>query len=102
MPRAVQATEGAEGWMKRTRAIEDHGRPRDRFAAEPLERRLLLTANLIFNDDFNQSPGSQPSTATWSYNTGNDPNNTNVQYTDTASTLQVVNDPAATDGRALA
>jgi beta-glucanase (GH16 family)/regulation of enolase protein 1 (concanavalin A-like superfamily) len=89
--------------MKRNRAIECNGRRRSRrFIAEPLELRLLLAANLVFNDDFNQSLGSQPNTATWFYNTGNDPNNTNVQYTDTASTLQVVNDPAATDGRALA
>jgi beta-glucanase (GH16 family) len=67
-----------------------------------LEPRLLLSANLVFNDDFNLPAGTQPSTGNWYYNLGNDPNNTNVQYSDTPSTLQIVNDAGATDGKALA
>src|SRR5258706_7996267 len=69
---------------------------------DALEPRLMLAANLTFNDDFPLTAGSQPSTAIWSYNTGTDPNNANVVYPDTASTLKIVSDAAATDGSALA
>jgi beta-glucanase (GH16 family) len=62
----------------------------------------MLTGNLVFNDEFNLAAGSQPNTSTWLYETGISPNNSNVNYTDTASTLQVVNDAGATDGKALA
>jgi beta-glucanase (GH16 family) len=72
------------------------------YQLHPLEPRLLLAANLVFNDDFNLPAGSQPNTSTWLYNNGSDPNNGNVIYTNTPSTLAVVNDAGATDGKALA
>ena len=75
---------------------------RVRAVCEPLEPRKLLSASPLFADDFNLPVGSQPSNSTWLYRNGTDPNNGNVHYTNTPSTLQVIDDPAATDGRALA
>jgi beta-glucanase (GH16 family) len=72
---------------------------------EELEARQLLSTTFptpIFNEDFNQTVGSLPLSSTWTYNTGSDPNNTAVHYVDDASTLSVVNDPNASDGKALA
>jgi beta-glucanase (GH16 family) len=63
---------------------------------------LSGTGNLVFDDEFNQAVGSQPNTADWDAYLANDPNNESVSYTNTTSTLSVVSDPAATDGRALA
>ncbi|HKD36937.1 MAG TPA: glycoside hydrolase family 16 protein, partial [Pirellulales bacterium] len=62
----------------------------------------MLSVNLAFDDEFNQAAGAQPNNSTWLYNTGVSPNNSNVTYTDTTSTLQIVNDSGATDGKALA
>jgi len=74
-----------------------------RLEVETLEQRALpsVSATPIFNEDFNQAAGSMPSTSTWTYNNGSDPNNTNVRYINDASTLSVVNDPNASDGKAL-
>src|SRR5262249_1781833 len=82
------------------------GRPRSRRApprgATPENRTLpSVSATPIFNEDFNQSVGTLPSTSTWTYSTGTDPNNTAVHYIDDSSTLSVVNDPNASDGKAL-
>lgn len=63
---------------------------------------MLSVGSLVFNDDFNQPVGALPSTSTWTYNTGVDPNNAAVHYVDDASTLSVVNDASASDGKALA
>jgi Glycosyl hydrolases family 16 len=73
-------------------------------AIEWLEARLHLTGtgNLVFDDEFNQAVGTQPNTAVWSAYLPTDPNNGAVNYTNTTSTLSIVSDPQATDGRALA
>ena len=72
-----------------------------RACVEKFEPRLFLsgTGNLAFDDEFNQAVGSQPNTADWDGYFTNDPNNQSVNYTNTTSTLSVVSDPAATDGR---
>jgi beta-glucanase (GH16 family) len=62
----------------------------------------MLAVNMVFDDEFNLPSGTQPNTSTWFYNTGISSNNGNVNYVDTASTLQVVSDAGATDGKALA
>jgi beta-glucanase (GH16 family) len=69
---------------------------------EQLEPRLQPSATPIVNDDFNLPVGSQPSNSTWSAFNATDPNNANVVYTNSASTLRVVNDSGALDGKALA
>src|SRR5947209_15978344 len=94
-------------WLKGSpRGAGSKTRPvRYRPLLEELEARQLLSTTSstpIFNEDFNQPVGSLPSTSTWTYNTGSDPNNTAVHYVDDASTLSVVNDPNASDGKALA
>jgi beta-glucanase (GH16 family) len=70
---------------------------------ELLESRHLLSisATPIFNEEFNLPAGSLPSTGTWKYDVGWDPNAA-VHYIDDASVMSVVNDPTATDGKALA
>jgi beta-glucanase (GH16 family) len=77
-------------------------RSRPRLSLEQLEPRAMLSVNMVFDDEFNLSAGTQPKTSTWFYNTGISSNNSNVDYTDTSSTLQVVSDAGATDGKALA
>ena len=79
-------------------------RRRSGGAIEWLEARVLLTGtgNLAFDDEFNQAVGTQPNTSVWSAYLPTDPNNGAVNYTNTTATLSVVNDPSATDGRALA
>jgi beta-glucanase (GH16 family) len=74
-----------------------------RLEVETLEKRALpsVSATPVFNEDFNQPVGALPSTSTWTYNNGSDPNNTNVRYVNDASTLSVVNDPNASDGKSL-
>jgi beta-glucanase (GH16 family) len=62
----------------------------------------MLAANMVFDDEFNLPAGSQPNSSTWFHDTGTSANNSNVDFTDTASTLAVVNDAGATDGKALA
>jgi beta-glucanase (GH16 family) len=62
----------------------------------------MLTANMVFDDEFNLPVGSQPNASTWFHDTGTSANNGNVDFTDTPSTLQIVNDAGATDGKALA
>ena len=57
---------------------------------------------LVFNDDFNQAAGYPASTSIWGPMNGTDPNNGGVHYVNTTQTLQVVNDPGALDGKALA
>lgn len=93
-------------WIERALAHDQrNARPRRRchLDRETVEDRLLLSVgSLIFNEDFNQPAGSLPHTSTWTYNTGTDPNDTAVRYVDDASTLAVVNDPGASDGKALA
>jgi beta-glucanase (GH16 family) len=69
---------------------------------EELEPRWVPSGTPIFNDDFNLPAGSQPSTSTWTAFNTRDPNNTNVVYTNTTSTLQIVNDSGALDGKAVA
>ncbi len=75
---------------------------------ESLEHRQLLsvTPAPAFIDNFNQPAGSQPNQASWTQPgftlNSTDPNNPNVTYTNSVSTLQVVNDPQASDGKALA
>lgn len=83
-----------------------NSRNRCHLELESLENRLVPSAvqpvgPLIFNEDFNQPVSSMPATNKWTYNTGTDPNNTAVRYVDDSSTLSVVNDPNATDGKAL-
>jgi len=72
-----------------------------RAQAVALESRMLLSV-VLFNDDFNLPVGAQPATSTWHYRNGTDPNNSNVQYTNTPSTLHVVSNAGAQDGKALA
>jgi beta-glucanase (GH16 family) len=59
-------------------------------------------AKPIFSDDFNRAAGSKPDPKTWREDGGHDPNNNNVNYTNSPSTLQVVDDAGAKDGKALA
>src|SRR5438132_4850888 len=78
-------------------------RHRPRLELETLEDRLAPSVgSVVFNEDFNQPVGSLPLKSMWTYNTGSDPNNTAVHYVDDASTLSVVNDTNASDGKALA
>src|ERR1700722_19363575 len=79
-------------------------RCRTGLAFEKLEGRFLLsgTGNLVFDDEFNQAVGTQPNAAAWEPYLANDPNNQNVTYTNSTSTLSIVADPAATDDRAAA
>jgi beta-glucanase (GH16 family) len=77
-------------------------RRRHRLGVERLELRAMLSGNLVFEDEFNLAAGSQPNSSTWFNNTGTSPNNSNVNYVDTPSTLQVVSDAGAIDGKALA
>jgi beta-glucanase (GH16 family) len=74
-----------------------------RLRLEALESRQLpsVSATPIFSEDFNQPVGSLPSTSTWKYDVGWDPNAA-THYVDDSSVLSVVNDPAAVDGSALA
>jgi beta-glucanase (GH16 family) len=74
-----------------------------------LEPRLLLSA-YVFADDFNTAVGSGPSSA-WGKENTTDPNNGAVHYTNilpgqatgnNPSTMGVVSDPQALDGKALA
>src|SRR5271170_3209604 len=76
---------------------------------DPLEQRILLSA-YVFDDEFNGAVGSGPSSAWGAFNT-TDPNNGAVHYTDTLpanatasnpATMQIVSDPSADDGKALA
>jgi hypothetical protein len=57
-----------------------------------------------FSDDFNQPAGTPSSNKNWylDHNNLKDNNNNNVNYTNTKRTLRVVDDPAASDGKALA
>src|SRR5262245_37702338 len=70
---------------------------------ERLEERCTpsVSATPIFNEDFNEPVGSLPSTSTWTYNMGADPNNTGVRYVNNSTTLSVVNDANASDGKSL-
>jgi beta-glucanase (GH16 family) len=67
-----------------------------------LEPRLQPSGTLIFSDNFDQPIGSQPNPATWAPQNATDPNNPNVVYTNSTSTLSVVADPTAVGGKALA
>jgi beta-glucanase (GH16 family) len=95
------------GWQDLRNCLSAAGsrRPRRRgqqLLVEELEPRWLPSGTLIFNEEFNLPAGSQPSTSTWTAFNTRDPNNTSVVYTNTTSTLQVVNDSGALDGKALA
>jgi beta-glucanase (GH16 family) len=60
---------------------------------------------LLWNDEFNQKPGSRPQASHWTYDLGtnNGWGNKELQtYTDKAENACIVADPQATDGRALA
>ncbi|HEY1765863.1 MAG TPA: family 16 glycosylhydrolase [Opitutaceae bacterium] len=62
---------------------------------------------LIWSDEFNQAPGTQPDPAKWGYDLGaGDPpgwgNNELETYTKSPNNALVVADPAALDGKALA
>jgi beta-glucanase (GH16 family) len=66
-----------------------------------------VSPQLIWDDEFNQAPGTQPNPAKWTYDlgVGNPPgwgNNELETYTDSTSNAVIVSDPAATDGSALA
>lgn len=93
-------------WLKGSRKSTGKKARQARYRplVEALEDRTLLSvsATPIFIDDFNQAAGSLPVKSTWTYNNGSDPNNTAVHYVNDASTLSVVNDPTASDGKALA
>jgi beta-glucanase (GH16 family) len=76
---------------------------------ELLESRTLLSA-YTFDDEFNGTVGSGPSSA-WGAGNATDPNNSAVIYTNTTpakatasnpATLQIISDPLANDGKALA
>ncbi len=85
------------------RRCEAGARVFGRVWVEMCEPRLHLsgTGNLVFDDEFNQTVGSMPNSADWTAYLPNDPNNQAVIYKNNSSTLSVVSDPAATDGRAL-
>jgi beta-glucanase (GH16 family) len=79
------------------------------YRIDPLELRLLLSV-FTFDDEFNGTVGSGPSSA-WGVGNATDPNNSKVNYTNTTpaqattsnpTTLQIVSDPLANDGKALA
>jgi beta-glucanase (GH16 family) len=59
---------------------------------------------LVWEDNFDQQPGSLPNPNIWELDNGLAPTNGNVNYTNKNSRLQVVDDPAASapDHRALA
>jgi beta-glucanase (GH16 family) len=90
-------------WMRQPSSCSRRQSRRVRLEIETLEHRALpsVAATPIFNEDFNQAVGSLPSTSTWNYNNGSDPNNTAVRYVNDASTLSVMNDPNASDGKSL-
>ncbi|HXQ82379.1 MAG TPA: family 16 glycosylhydrolase [Opitutaceae bacterium] len=65
------------------------------------------TPVLVWSDEFNQAAGSAPNAANWSYDlgVGNPPgwgNNELESYTSSTGNAQIVADPNATDGKALA
>ncbi|MDB5389307.1 MAG: licheninase, partial [Planctomycetaceae bacterium] len=66
---------------------------------EQLEDRTLLST---FADNFDLPAGSQPSTGSWMPFNASDPNSPIVHYSNSTSTLQIVNAPGTTDGKALA
>jgi beta-glucanase (GH16 family) len=75
--------------------------------AGPLLRAQPAAPVLVWSDEFNQPAGSQPDPSKWGYDLGvGDPpgwgNNELETYTSSPSNVLVVDDPAATDGKALA
>src|ERR1017187_4876937 len=70
-------------------------------------RAHAATPVLVWSDEFNQAAGTQPDPAKWAYDLGaGNPagwgNNELESYTSSASNAQIVADPNATDGKALA
>src|ERR1019366_7140705 len=70
-------------------------------------RAHAATPVLVWSDEFNQAAGTQPDPAKWAYDVGaGNPagwgNNELESYTSSASNAQIVADPNATDGKALA
>ncbi len=57
---------------------------------------------LVWSDEFAGSPGSLPNSAVWSYDDGPVYNHEMEQYVSDAAHCQIVHDPAASDGSALA
>src|ERR1700722_20995621 len=97
--------------MSSKRAANSYQRKRNRtrFGIDVLEPRLLLSA-YAFDDEFNETLGGGPSSA-WGAENATDPNNGAVHYTNTLpaqatknnpATMQIVSDPQADDGSALA
>ena len=93
------------------------GPPNPSFAMSTILRLCLLVLFagglraagpvLVWSDEFNQAPGTQPDPAKWGYDlgVGNPPgwgNNELETYTNSPSNVLVVADPAALDGKALA
>ena len=58
---------------------------------------------LVWQDEFNQAPGSGPDAAKWVYDLGKDKwgNRELETYTDSRANVFVATDPAATDGKVL-
>jgi beta-glucanase (GH16 family) len=85
--------------LTRTRDTSSGSHRRRGFHTETLEPRLLLTGTLAFSDDFNQAAGTLPNPNTWKYDTGWE---NGAYYVDDSTTMSIVNDPTAQDGKALA
>ncbi len=60
--------------------------------------------NLVWSDEFNGNVGSAPNSANWTYNTGAGGwgNNELENYTTSTANSQIISDPNAGDGKALA
>ncbi len=57
---------------------------------------------LAWSDEFNGAVGSLPNSANWSYDTGiNQPNNELENYTNSTNNVHVISDPNAVDGKSL-
>ena len=69
---------------------------------EQLESRIV-PSTLVWSDEFNGAAGTAPNSANWSYVTGGGGygNNEWEIYSNSLANAQIVNDPNATDGKAL-
>jgi NADPH-dependent glutamate synthase beta subunit-like oxidoreductase len=61
-----------------------------------------VVAATVWQDDFNQPAGSAPDPSRWTFDRGDKWHNAELQrYTDQRENSCIVNDPEATDGKAL-
>jgi len=74
------------------------------YVASPVWAMPPAGYNLVWSDEFNGAVGSAPNPANWTYDTGDGGwgNNELENYTTSTNNSQVVADPNATDGKALA